>query len=393
MKWAALIPLIGGQVIGSQEAIGNPPEAILSYSAFWGNDQLIARYMPDVPFKTLDDGTDPGSGYRMVASTCPCAGLSTFSSAKTGSDVREAKNQWMKDTSKFVLGQLKPDVYLGENAPALFTDMGRSVSDYMIDVARENGYAVTFYKTSTFMHGIPQRRPRTFYHFWKGGRAPIMTFYQRPMPEVSAYLSEVSGMDSETFGDLSKDSTYQYLRGAYGDSWRNGGGSDCFDSLDLMMKIQRLRDFVSSWEGDKDGSYRTCKRRVEKLEGNIYSSMPTFAKDGAYPSCIAKYADKFVHPVEDRFLNIREIAWLMGLPKDFELPSIKSFNAICQNVPVPTARDITYDAIDFINGEIELSDHDVLWFDNLTKTVYYGPEKSKNPGSHAVETSFDSIFE
>ena len=37
-----------------------------------------------------------------------------------------------------------------------------------------------------------------------------------------------------------------------------------------------------------------------------------------------------VHPEEDRFLNIREMSHLMGLPHDVEIENVKNFNQIAQ---------------------------------------------------------------
>jgi site-specific DNA-cytosine methylase len=389
VKWAALIPLIGGQVIGSRAAIGHDPEVLMSYSPFEGNDQYCSRYMPDVPYHKLDEQGIRARWkgfFNIITSTCPCAGLSSFSSAKTGSAQRESKNQWMRDTSKFVLGELKPDVYFGENAPALFSDMGRSVSDFMIGAAEENGYGLTFYKTSTVHHGIPQRRPRTFYAFWRGGKAPLLRWFDRGgTPLARDYLDLARGAAGDDggegspgpFGDLANDSGFQYLKQKYGSGWRNAGGTEEFyDVLDVLMKTQSLRSFVNEWSGQRDNTWRTAKRRLEKLEGNVFVSVPTFPRDGeSYPSVIAKYANQFVHPTEDRFLTYREVAWLMGMPLDFRLPPARDFNLVCQNVPVPTARDVTHDPIDFVNGKLTMTDEAVMWYDNTTRRTYAGPQK------------------
>ena len=54
-----------------------------------------------------------------------------------------------------------------ENAPALSTPKGKPVADKLFEIASENGYSMTLYKTSTHFHGIPQRRDRTFALFFK----------------------------------------------------------------------------------------------------------------------------------------------------------------------------------------------------------------------------------
>jgi site-specific DNA-cytosine methylase len=55
---------------------------------------------------------------------------------------------------------------------------------------------------------------------------------------------------------------------------------------------------------------------------------------------IGKSMNKLLHPIEERFLSIRELLHLMGMPEDFELNDPKrNYNHIAQNVPVTTARD------------------------------------------------------
>ena len=42
-----------------------------------------------------------------------------------GSDAE--MNKWMFDSAEYVLGKIKPKVFWGENAPGLFTTIGRGV--------------------------------------------------------------------------------------------------------------------------------------------------------------------------------------------------------------------------------------------------------------------------
>lgn len=373
--------------MGSAEAFGSPPGAMFSYGAFAKNDSFIRKRYPNVPFTVLEQGGRPKGNWNVIVSTCPCAGLSTFSSAKTGSAQRESMNYWMKMTSEMILGEVKPDVYLGENAPALFTNMGVDVANYMVEMGKKHGYGVSFYKTSSVKHGLPQRRPRTFYFFWKGGKAPVLPYVSRDTPRARDYLEPLRNVPSEGFGPvLTDDSSYQFLRMRFGDGWRNGGsnsGAEYNCTLEALTKTGTIGDYVANWDGVKDSSWKTAKRKLEKESGNVFSSMPAFPRYGeTYSSVIAKCIKGLVHPVEDRFLTYREASSLMGIPYDFELPEIKDFNIICQNVPVPTARDVTEFAIDFVGGKLIASDEEVTWTDNMTQKQYVGGEKltTRNPG-------------
>lgn len=54
ITWAPLIPLIGGFPVGSEQAIGYPPEAIYSYNGFLNNDSNYIYYQNTVLNNNLD---------------------------------------------------------------------------------------------------------------------------------------------------------------------------------------------------------------------------------------------------------------------------------------------------------------------------------------------------
>ena len=88
LKWATMIPLIGGSAIGCKNATGTPPVFNLSYSAFSKNEVHLKRYWPDVPHLTIDSdrlnmNTD-GLDLDFVNSVCPCSGLSMLNVSRTG---------------------------------------------------------------------------------------------------------------------------------------------------------------------------------------------------------------------------------------------------------------------------------------------------------------------
>jgi hypothetical protein len=74
------------------------------------------------------------------------------------------------------------------------------------------------------------------------------------------------------------------------------------------------------------------------------------------------------HPLEKRFISIREYMHLMGLPHDFQLLDKSHWNHIAQNVPVNTARDWTLEVIKYIKGELPSSGEKLYKQNNLTGT-------------------------
>src|ERR1700761_3003923 len=117
MKHASMIPLIGGMPLASEAAYGVPADDIFSFSAFEANESHLLNYNKQrgvgVPYHVLDkQWNNPGKKYDAIESTCPCAGLSLYSTAY-GSD--NPTNRFLKDTTKLVLSEIKPTVYWGEN--------------------------------------------------------------------------------------------------------------------------------------------------------------------------------------------------------------------------------------------------------------------------------------
>ena len=56
IKHAGIIPLIGGEILASDEVYGVKPEYILSYSPFSGNEvHLLNHYENKIPYILLDD--------------------------------------------------------------------------------------------------------------------------------------------------------------------------------------------------------------------------------------------------------------------------------------------------------------------------------------------------
>ena len=171
MKYASIVPLIGGATIAMQNVLQREPEYIISYDDFKANDNhLVKYYKGRVPYYLYGDNRTPDlPSVEIINTVCPCAGLSSLSPTAS-SDA--AANDWMLTTANFVLGTLKPQVFWGENAPGLASNIGRPVVKKLRKIAKEFGYTFSIYKTKSVFHGLGQIRNRTFYFFWKGDIIP-----------------------------------------------------------------------------------------------------------------------------------------------------------------------------------------------------------------------------
>lgn len=374
MRWGAMVPLIGGQLVGTENIVGAPPEAIASFSPFKGSD-AYATSRWNVPYHLVDEGGKLPSGLSLVVSVCPCAGLSMLSMAKPGSAARDEKNKWMFMSAEHVLGEARPDVYFGENAPGLFTNMGRDVAEKIEALGKKHGYGVSFLRMDAREHGNPQRRVRTFYFFWRGGTAPVMESLGPPAKVSAAeYLAGMPrsadrACDPPTY-DLASDPSYQYLRQRFGDRWREGSEPERRHSnaLKLMGAHQLLRDFVTWAEARGVGGHPYVRAAKRTADGEGCFTYPlSFDKLGTYPAVIKKTAISLVHPSEDRCLNVREAAWLMGLPVDYVLPPDRDYNIICQNVPRESAEYATRHAVAWLGGSLRDSGKPTTRFDSLDR--------------------------
>ena len=68
------------------------------------------------------------------------------------------------------------------------------------------------------------------------------------------------------------------------------------------------------------------KRAIGK---GYWDDSPRFF-DNSFGALMSKTMFTAVHPDEDRYLNIREMMHLMGLPNNFEIEDVKKFNQIAQ---------------------------------------------------------------
>jgi site-specific DNA-cytosine methylase len=362
MRHSFIVPLIGGQVLGQERALGSRPEYLLSYSPFNSNDSHIVNYYKDVPYHVLDQEALPNLKHvDIIGTTCPCAGLSTLSHHASPD---AAANDWMYKTAEFVLETLKPEVFWGENSPQFAGKIGRPVVQRLAAIARMNGYTMSIYRTKSLLHGIPQVRERAFYFFWRGDRIPILNYFNETVTPIENLLDSVSRNASQH--DLTNDKTpsewdvmYKYVldvvekgvthKQFYGIidkttnpmDWLEHKGYTYYKVADDMRKLGH------------DRIAARCDRIAKKLDagGSIMRRCTTIPKHhiGAF---VGHLPTSLTHYSEDRYLTVRECMSIMGLPEDFELLKPKSnLNHICQNVPVGTATHMASEIMAVVEGK------------------------------------------
>lgn len=397
---ATIIPLIGGEAIASEQAFGCRPKYIVSYSPFVANDShLLNHWENEVPYHLIDQGGFPADAkVDVVSSVCPCAGLSMLSLTASGDS---KVNDWLYSAAEWVLEHAQPRVYWGENAPNLMSGMGDKVRERLESIAAKHGYTVSYYKTKTLLHGLPQVRNRSFYFMWKGDMAPVLPYYNKPYPRIEELILGVkSNFQQEPINKKkpSDEPFYRYLL----EEVHQGVDHRKYmtdilehmpirgnDSKSLIEMAGHSYERVADWM-DARGEHKVakkCREIHEKLKagGSIMKRDTILAKDyiGAF---VGHYPHMLAHPREDRYITYREAMSIMGLPDNFELLNPeRSVNHICQNVPVHTARDMA----DAIKQALERPDS-LEW---VSGTVYqYNPSREHRVENYQPKQTLEAFL-
>lgn len=382
MKYASIVPLIGGETIAMEQVFNQRPEYILSYEAFGNNDQhIVAHYKGEVPYHILSaDGNNPNFGNVDVVNTvCPCAGLSSLSPSAAADN---SANDWMAITAEHVLGTMAPRVFWGENAPRLASKMGEPTVKRLRKIGEKYGYTFSIYKTKSILHGLSQVRDRTFYFFWKDTQVPMFSYIHREHEKIEDTIRSSKRDPADPMSVLtntripSENPFYKYVLQVI------EGGITHQEFQQRITRTTNPLDYIESkgikylevaeWMAANgyEREVAKCKRMHVKLEsgGNIMRKITEVPKDfiGAF---VGHMPTALTHPDEDRYLTIRECLNIMKLPNDFQLQGgLRNLNHICQNVPVTTAADMAQQIKKYLAGELDMVSTTFMIQDNKTGT-------------------------
>jgi len=412
IKWATMIPLIGGSALGCQKATGSMPSYHLSYTPFSKNEAHLKKHWPDVPMFYLDElpkRIELGNeDIDFVNSVCPCAGLSMLNVSKTGQSARGAdavQNDWMLKSAKFVLSSIKPKCLWGENAPGLFDNPGRDLVEKLRAIANEYSYSFSLVKTNSELHGLPQRRMRTFYFFWKSPVVPMLQWKETEAKPLAEYLQDIP--EWATFQDQfvhegkasERYRPYQYVLEREGLSHaefykKNGRGTVAkyLEKHGLIDECINWLQYYYPTETFSISGTGKCRTHIDVLEhmkrklsqGLGYWDDSLKFMGHAFTAVISKNIEYAVHPTEDRFFSIRELLHLMGMPHDYQIDRKQNINHVCQNVPVNTAKDWADEVVKFCQGKAEMTNYSFMKQDNVTQNLVetYPPQAPEERLAH-----------
>ena len=395
---ASLVPLVGGMSLGAKEALGSDPIWSSSWSAFSKNESTFHKNFPNVPSKifesedaevSFDDLIKEYGRPNILHCVPPCAGLSLLnnggsknSSVARGSNAHQ--NRWMRYCVENGLSKIKPDVLVFENAPGLMQNLGNEMRQYLKEKASQFGYSMSIIFTDTILHGIPQSRKRTFAFFWKSQHAPEFTYISKNRKSFSEFLKN-KNKEKITLEDsifpcdwkLEEDPFMKFLIYKYKKNWRSEllKKEKNFISVGHFLKEENLLEEVRAWSEKREPKlFKTISHWIKKFSmgKGVWDGSPSLYTD--HTNAIISKNVGIIHPNEDRWLSVREMMDMMAFPKDYSLSVennkiVGSWNIVCQNVPVCTARDMISFARDFVEGNTVSSGKSFILQNNLKRSL------------------------
>lgn len=384
ITWAPLIPLIGGFPLGCEKALGTAPEFVASYTGFWANDSQYMNHQNktlgrNIEYINLTEKPETKRKVNIVVATPPCAGLSLLNTGKTP-EAKGAgchKNEWMYVSATDAIEKFDCDVYICENAPALYTSKGAPVVDRLYEIAKEHGYSMSLYKTSTVYHGIPQNRDRTFAFMWKNKTAPVLSWYREEREDFIPFIKKVKANALQQNiiinPKVASEPYYQFICNKFGRDGRQVLIESGLVTAYTFVLRKGLLDEANAWfkkvnheAGIKISDHAIVKRNQGL--GVWDSSVHVFNE--TMNAVIGRNLADSIHPSENRSLTVREALHMMGFPDNFELVGGKpNTNKIAQNVPVCTAASMVKEAVKFLKGELPDSGLDFVRQNNHKQTI------------------------
>lgn len=405
IRWISFQSLIGGMMIGAEQAFGTPPLFTIDYEGVdKGNSALYIHYMNNVrklgirqlvlngdllsmatTFKTEEDQKffDENINDIDVVSAVPiCSGLSMCNKTQKGSDSKQNDN--MIGCTKLTLEIIKPKAYIFENAPNLFTNAGKAIRGRFEQLAAENGYSVSWIKTNTNKHSNVQYRSRTFGIMWNSEFTPQLKRVDDKVGSIVDYLSTIdpsAKYNTEEFmhfdsTDFANNGYLKYLKAKYGPDFREHWASigSCASSVIEANKDLENCDMYMDDSEKKQVAHMIHKR---SLGLNFYDQSPLYYGPNKVCTIYGRSVIRLVHPTEPRGYSLRELMKFMGLPDDYEFAAkfetktdlYKHMVFLSQNVPVITSRDWHKQIRDFLEGNVEFTKNKVDMFNNESAVV------------------------
>lgn len=274
------------------------PLAVKTYKA---NHRKVEAWKKDIlELKPSDLAAALGLKNRrldLLAGCPPCQGFSTMRTLNGALRIDDPRNDLLLEFLRFV-EELRPRAVMLENVPGLADDK-RFTS--FCNRMEEIGYLGDHCILNVADYGVPQRRRRLIYLAGFGVKIPFAS----PTRRLKTVRYAISGLPKA---------------GESGDPIHDMPEHRTAKVMELIRRIP------------KDGGSRTdlpeedqlpCHKRCNGFK-DVYGRM---AWDDVAPTitsgCFNPSKGRFLHPVEDRAITMREAALLQGFPAPLQVPDCR----------------------------------------------------------------------
>ena len=300
----------GGLTVGLNRAgfrvLGAVDVDSLSVETYKANHHDVKVWEADIrrlePAELLEKlGLQKGE-LDLLAGCPPCQGFSTMRTLNGAFFIDDPRNDLLIEFQRFV-DALRPHAIMLENVPGLAED--ERFTDFCGRM-KKIGYLGDHRVLNAAEYGVPQRRRRLIYLAGFGMKIPfaIPVRRKKTVKDVIAGLPK-AGESGDPVHDMPEKRT-----------------------LRIMELIRRI---------PKDGGSRTdlpeedqldCHKRCNGFK-DVYGRMawgdvaPTITS-----GCFNPSKGRFLHPVEDRAITMREAALLQGFPRHYKFPTTDNKSAV-----------------------------------------------------------------
>ena len=397
----SLFPQLGSSAIGGYLATKCQPLCHFTSVFYWSSEQHIRQYWPQVPVYYLEQKDDfpiekflQDGPVELIVAGYPAAfvrGTLKRLNARDGSFMK-TEEQMLYSALKLMLEKVQPKVILGEFSLALFNPTGINIMQDMGEIAHRFNYSFSVTRSSPEYHGIPQKNARVIYNFWKSETVPRPIYVLDKAPSVATFLSQIPNWAPHQSEFVTKGKvTDRYPPYVYVLNRESLSHQEFVEKFVLLgtlsvaqyLNKRNLLQVCAAWtqinypnvSWGKTSFDRKFPQSLMKIQERIHNKLGFYDDSPKFinhisPAVSNKTAMFLVHPRVDRFLNLRELLHLSGFPHDFEMISAeKNWKYICAATPVKIVQCYVSQALEFCQGNRELSSYSFLKIDNTTRCV------------------------
>lgn len=289
----------GGLTVGLKRAgfevlaaIENDPIAVETYAANHPEVMLLARDVRRVTGAGLRRALGLGSRPLDLLAGCPpCQGFSRMRTLNKASSVRDSRNDLLLDFLRLAKA-LRPRSIMLENVPGLGEDPRLH---WFTGYLSRMGYEWEKDVIDAADYGVPQRRKRLIVVASRVGSVAI------PSP------SRTTRTVRQTFAHLGP-------AGRSGDAMHDASERRAAHVLRLIRSIPKNGGSRTDLRSDRQ---LACHKRLDGFH-DVYGRLPW---DDVAPTitsgCTNPSKGRFLHPVEDRAITVREAALLQTFPRHY----------------------------------------------------------------------------